>query len=244
MTSARSIPTLAAMLASCAHCLPAQCVPTAGGYYYDPLGCIGPPPGGSQCAPNASPICAQGEWTGVTFPDGWSPSYVPYVAGNGQGVTCYNGVSRLPRHATTPRLTRARRHSARRSARGRSRATHMTRQQQSPACNAASSSSTRTRSARTIPPPAATRSSHTRAPAPAAPRSCVRSRPISGMLAPRARMANSPAQVAPINVQCHLQGIAEAAMSSAARKTGGCACVRAVVGAAQSLSIPRIRDST
>jgi len=87
MTSARSIPTLAAMLASCAHCLPAQCVPTAGGYYYDPLGCIGPPPGGSQCAPNASPICAQGEWTGVTFPDGWSPSYVPYVAGNGQGVT-------------------------------------------------------------------------------------------------------------------------------------------------------------
>jgi hypothetical protein len=91
MTSARSIPTLAAMLAPCAHCLPAQCVPTAGGYYYDPLGCIGPPPGGSQCAPNASPICAQGEWTGVTFPDGWSPSYVPYVAGNGQGVTCYNG---------------------------------------------------------------------------------------------------------------------------------------------------------
>ena len=244
MTSARSIPTLAAMLASCAHCLPAQCVPTAGGYYYDPLGCIGPPPGGSQCAPNASPICAQGEWTGVTFPDGWSPSYVPYVAGNGQGVTCYNGCQQAsetcynPQTYSCPPTFGSAVSPGAFTGYAYDQTATITRLQ----CGVVQFNAYAL--CRTIPPPAATRSSHTRAPAPAAPRSCVRSRPTSGMLAPRARMANSPAQVAPINVQCHLQGIAEAAMSSAARKTGGCACVRAVAGAAQSLSIPRIRDST
>ena len=86
---ARSIAGLAVMLASLAGCLPAQCVPTASGYVYELLGCIGTAPGGSQCAPNAAPICAQGLWESVTFPDGWSPAAYPVVGGNGQYVTYY-----------------------------------------------------------------------------------------------------------------------------------------------------------
>ena len=90
------------MLAFSAHYLAAQCVPTGSGYVYDPLACVGPPPGGTHCAPNASPICAEGLWQAVTFPDGYSP--LPYVLGNGQGVTCYKGCQQASETCYNPSL--------------------------------------------------------------------------------------------------------------------------------------------